>query len=203
MTAPAAEPGSVPCPHCPAGVGEPCLKPDGSEAGKPHARRLKAAEVHADAAHRRAEAGIPKSIDVARWRRVYVACRLELEAAGGWTQLAAEQLEAMVLMLEEAAACRKAVKAERTVEGSTGQQVANPLGAAGGRAAGEALALAKALKLTPDTRGTRGSTGDVVTDGDQPGPSGESSPGADDFADLDEVAAKRRQRVGGGGRRRP
>lgn len=202
MTAPAADPGSVPCPHCPAGVGEPCLKPDGSETDKPHARRLKAAAVHADAAHRRAEAGVPKSIDVERWRRVYVACRLELENAGGWTQLAAEQLEAMVLQMEEAAACRKAVKADRTVTGSTGQPVANPIGAAGGRAAGEALAIAKALKLTPDTRGTRGSTGDVVTDGDPPGASGQSSPGADDFADLDELAAKRRQRTGGGGRRR-
>lgn len=200
MTAP--DPLGVPCPHCPADVGERCVKPSGDEVDKPHSRRVKAAAIEADKAQRRAEAGIPKSITEPRWRRLFVACRLELETAGGWTQLAAEQLEAMVLMMEEAAACRLAVRDARTVTGSTGQPVANPLGAAGGRAAGEALALAKALKLTPDTRGTRGSTGDVVTDGDQPGPSGEAQPGADEFAELDDLAARRRLKAGDGGRRR-
>lgn len=204
MSSSGPDPGAVPCPHCTAGVGEPCQTPQGDDASKPHARRVKAAAEHADAAHRRAEAGIPKTIVEGRWRRLYVACRLELETAGGWTQLAAEQLEAMVLQMEEAAACREAVRGDRVVKGSTGQAVANPLGAAGGRAAGEALALAKALKLTPDTRGTRGSTGDVVTDGDQPGPSGETPPGADDLAELDDLAARRRLKAAGGagGRRR-
>lgn len=199
---PPADPLAVPCPHCPAAISEACVNPKGDELERPHAKRIRAAELQADAQRRRAEAGVPKSITAERWRRVYVACRMELENAGGWTQLAAEQLEAMVLQMEEAAECREAVRGSRTVTGSTGQTVANPLGAAGGRAAGEALALAKALKLTPDTRGTRGSTGDVVTDGDTPGASGESSPGADDFGELDELAAARRRKAGAGGRRR-
>lgn len=188
---PKVDPLGPPCPRCKADPGEPCLKPNGDDAAKPHAARVTAAEAQAAKARQEAKE-VPTRIEGARWRRLYRASRMELEQRGDWTALAAEQLESLVLNLEEAAACRAEVKKARTVKGSTGQPVPNPLGSAAGRCDAVALSLAKALKLTPDTRGTSAPAGDVPVGDDDDEPEGAGV--QDDFADLDEVARARQRR---------
>lgn len=190
---------AVPCPHCDAGIGEPCLTPSGEDAAGPHARRVKAAERQAAEveraiveAKRRAEAEAPARIGTKRFQRVYVTCRLELEQRAGWTRLAAEQVEMMVLNMELAAALRAKGKAKPMTKGSTDQDVINPAIKAALALDAQALITARTLKLTPDTRGTSASVQDDGADLDEDRPPKE----IDELAKLDELARRRKAKVG-------
>lgn len=193
----ASDSNDVVCPRCQAQPGEPCLKPDGRPAPGPHKARREAIAAELDAMRRRAENDAPDRITEPRWRRLFVACRIELEQRGDWTALAREQLEAMVRKM--AAAEEAATKAERdpVVRGSTGQAVANPLFAIWVRLDSEANRLAKTLKLTPDTRGAAAPRGDDGAELD-----GDTGEVGDELDELDELAEVRKRRVAGGKRSR-
>lgn len=194
MSAPA-DPSGVTCPHCHADPGDPCLKPDGEDAPAPHARRVKEAQREAAAAARRAQSDVPATVDAAGadWRRVYVACRSELELKGQWTKLGAKQLTAMVLNMAQADACRVATDAEPMVDGSQGQKVPNGLWATQTRLDSQALAIARALKLTPDTRGTSATGGADGDEDDRPPADTGEAEDRDALAQLDELAERRKK----------
>lgn len=187
------DPLAAACPHCEAAPGEVCLKPDGEDAPRPHARRARAAERDAIEARKRAENSAPDRIEGDRWRRLYVACRLELEQRGQWTKLAAEQLEVLARTMSQADTAREACEREPVVKGSTGQPVPNGLWSTMRTLDAQALAIARALKLTPDTRGT--SAGNV--DDELPAGVGADDEPAerDDLAVLDQLAEKRKAKA--------
>lgn len=189
---------AIACPQCDAGEGEPCQMPDGEDRKAPHARRVKAAERHAAeleralAEHKRkAEAEAPERIGTLRFRRVYVAARLELEQRAAWTRMAAEQLEMCVRNMEAADKARTDASKRPLVEGSTGQPVTNPLWALAVKLDAQALITARTLKLTPDTRGTSASVQDDGADLDDERPAVE----LDELAVLDELARKRKAKA--------
>lgn len=178
----------VPCPHCDAEVGDPCIKPNHEEAD-PHARRVKAS----DKARQERASGLSAPASVAEtgkeWARLYRASRLELEQRGDWTPLAQKQLEAMVLNMAHAETLRETAAHSAVVRGSTGQASANPLWRVAIALENTALGQAKALKLTPDTRGTAApGTEGLGADDDE-------DEDGDDFAALDRVAEQRRKRT--------
>jgi hypothetical protein len=183
----------IPCPRCPAVTGEPCETPRGVELERPHADRIKAYRAELETARRRAEGDATHRIDHARWRRVYVACRMELEQRAAWTLLAAEQLESMVLNMAQAEVARTKAKASPTVEGSMGQAVANPAVAIALRYDAQALQTAIQLKLTPATRGT---SVEVPAGDDVPQDAPEEE--RDELAAIDELARRRKARPAGG-----
>lgn len=187
------DPLAAACPHCEAAPGEVCLKPDGEDAPRPHARRVKAAERDAIEARKRAENSAPDRIEGDRWRRLFVACRLELEQRGQWTKLAAEQLEVLVRSMSQAETAREACERAPVVQGSTGQPVPNGLWSTMRTLDAQALAIARALKLTPDTRGT--SAGNVDPDELPAGAGGDDAQDQDDLAALDQLAAKRKAKA--------
>lgn len=188
---------AVACPYCPAAAGEPCELPDGEPRNGPHARRVKAAERAAAEARTRAEAEAPERIAEHRWRRVYVAARLELEQRGAWTRIAAEQLETVVRNMAAADNAREAAERKPTVDGSTGQTVANPLWNVALRLDAQALATARSLKLTPDTRGTSAATPDDGADLEED----KRPEDVDELAKLDELARKRKAKAATAGKR--
>lgn len=177
----------VACPHCDAAVGDDCVKPNHEETD-PHARRVKASEK----AKRDREQGAAAPAAVAdagkEWATLYRACRLELEQRGDWTKLADKQLSAMVLNLARAETVGEAASMTAVVTGSTGQQAAHPLWRVGISLENTALAQAKALKLTPDTRGTSA----VPDDSDLGADDSEDEDGG--FGALDRVAEQRQKR---------
>lgn len=176
-----AEPTSVACPRCDVGIGEQCERPDGTPA-KPHADRVKRA---AHEARQRAAADVPEAIVEDRWKRLYRACRLELEQRGDWGKLAAEQLLAMTLNMRHADEARDTASHGAVVTGSTGQKAAHPLWRVAATLDDKALAQAKALKLTPDTRGTS------VPEGANEAADSGNDEDADEFGPLDEVSRQR------------
>jgi hypothetical protein len=193
------DPYSVPCPHCEAGLHERCFRSTtGAELQAPHKPRVKAAEDVARRARERADGDAAQRIEGARWRRLYSACRLELEQRADWTTLAAEQLETLVRLMAAADGARELAEAKPTVEGSTGQLVAHPLGGRAIQYDAQALAIARSLKLTPDTRGTS-----APRPGDEDVPR-EDAPAEerDELAELDQLARKRKQKAAGVARRR-
>lgn len=179
---------SVECPRpsCRAGIGEPCLKPDGRPAAGPHKARTEAIARDLEERQAHAEEDTPERIKEPRWRRLYAACRLELEARGDWTTLAREQLEVMVRNMSTADACRELAGNNPVVRGSTKQAVANPLFAIQVRLDAEALRVAKALKLTPDSRGA--SAPGAADLGDGTGDDADRDP----LDELDELAIRRK-----------
>lgn len=199
MASSSADPFAYPCPACPAGRREACfVEGSGRELSKPHAKRVKHAEAEAAKARRRADGDAAERITGPRWRRLYAACRLELEQRGDWTVLAAEQLEGLVHDLQAAADAREERGGKLTTEGSMGQKVAHPNVATELRLEAQALATARSLKLTPDTRGTsapRPGDEDVPREDDD-GPGEER----DELADLDDIARKRRERAAKAGK---
>jgi len=145
-------------------------------------------------AKRRAEGEAPERITEHRWRRVYVAARLELEQRGAWTRLAAEQLEALVRNMAAADKARELAEVTPTLEGSTGQTIANPMYGVATKLDAQALITARTLKLTPDTRGTSATAvPDDGADVDEARPPEE----LDELAALDELASKRKAKAGG------
>lgn len=186
MSSHAVRPEDVVCPHCQAEPTEPCFKPNGQPVGKPHKRREELARK-LNAQHEKALAA-PDRVIGERWRRVYVRCRVELEGRDDWTTLAAEQLEAMVKALAMADTCADQAARDPLVKGSQDQEVANPLHSIALRYSDKALSLAKALKLTPDTRGARAAI-----------PEDPATPAEDEdeLAALDEVHRKRLERKRG------
>lgn len=185
---------AIGCPACPAAAGEPCELPSGEPRKQgPHVRRVKAAARQLADAKRRAEGEAPDRISEHRWRRVFVAARLELEQRGDWTRLAAEQLEGLVRDLAQADRCRELAETKPTVEGSTGQTVANPMGAMSLKYTAQANITARTLKLTPDTRGTSASVPDDGADIDEDRPAEER----DELANLDDLARKRKAKAAG------
>lgn len=187
---------AVPCPRCTAGVGEPCQTPSGEPARGPHAKRVRAAERAAEAARRRAALEEPDDrIPEHRWMRVYRAGRAELEQRGAWTRLAAEELEALVRNMAQADKARSAAEMQPTLEGSTGQTVANPLYAIAVKLDAQALITARTLKLTPDTRGTT-ATPDDEADADPDVAPAE----VDDLAELDDLARHKARKAAARGR---
>jgi hypothetical protein len=185
---------TIGCPYCPAAAGEPCELPSGdARPAGPHVRRVKAAERAVLEAKRRAEGEAPDRIPEHRWRRVYVAARLELEQRGDWTRLAAEQLESLVRNMAQADAARELAETTPTVTGSTGQTVANPMYAIATKLDAQALITARTLKLTPDTRGTSASVPDDGADADEDRPPEE----LDELAKLDELARHRKAKAAG------
>lgn len=185
-----ADPLAIACPHCTAAAGEPCERPDGRELAKPHAARRREADRRHAAMRLQAEGDAKHRIEGVRWRRVYAACRLELEARGAWTKLAAEQLESLVLNMEAAELARGKAKVSPTVEGSMGQPVINPAIAVALRYDAQALATARSLKLTPDTRGTSAPADGVGADAPD-----EPEEPRDELAELDDLARKRREKT--------
>lgn len=185
---------AIACPACPAAAGEPCELPSGEPRGQgPHVRRVKAAEKSRLEARRRAEGEAPDRIPGHRWRRVFVAARLELEQRGDWTRLAAEQLEALVRNMAQADSARELAETTPTLLGSTGQTVANPMYAIATKLDAQALITARTLKLTPDTRGTSASVQDDGADADEERPPEE----LDELAKLDELARLRKAKAAG------
>lgn len=191
---------TVPCPRCPAGVGESCQKPNGDDRAT-HVDRIKAYRAEVDRARRKAEGDATERIEHPRWRRVYIACRLELENRAAWTLLAAEQLESMVLNMAEAELARARSKSEPTTEGSMGQKVPNPAVQIALRYDAQALATARALKLTPDTRGT---SVEVPDGGEDPTSDASPEEECDELAAIDLMAerAKRAGKTSKGSRKR-
>lgn len=188
----------IPCPRCEAGQGEACNKPDGSELHKPHRDRVKAYGAELERARLRAEGDATHRIDSVRWRRVYSACRLELENRAAWTPLAAEQLESMVLNMQEAERARAQAKAKPTTEGSMGQAVPNPAVQVALRYDAQALATASSLKLTPDKRGTSVEVPDAPED---PSPDDGDTPD-DELAVIDFAARRLKAAAASKGRRK-
>lgn len=185
-----------PCPRCPAGIRESCfVARTGRELPKPHTDRVKLAQRVEREARQRADGDATKRIESPRFRKVYAAARLELELRNDWTPLAAEQLESLVLNMEAAEDARGKAKAKPTVDGSMGQPVANPLIAVALRYDAQALANARALKLTPDTRGARAG----IPGADNPAPDDdEDKPPADPLDELDELADRRKAKAAKG-----
>lgn len=189
------DPFAVPCPQCEAGLRESCYVPrTGRELPRPHARRVKAAQEVLDAARRRADGAATERIEGKRWRRLWTGAHLELEQRGDLTRLALEQLEALVRNMRAADECRKLAEETPVVKGSTGQAVANPMSAQALRYDAQALALAKALKLTPDTRGYSNAPADDDVDDDDERPPEE----LDELAELDDLARKRKANLEAG-----
>jgi hypothetical protein len=188
------DPYAHPCPACPAGAHEHCfVERTGRELPKPHAKRVKAAELAVARQRRRANADAEERLEPGRWRRLYVACRLELEQRGDWTTLAAEQLEALVRNMRLAEEARAAAEGKPFVEGSTGQTVAHPGTQTATRLDAQALAIASALKLTPDKRGT---SAPRPGDEDIPADAGEETAAErDELAELDDLARKRKEKA--------
>lgn len=197
MSVPSDDELAVACPRCPAAAGEVCLTPAGAEAKGPHKDRVRAAERQAGQASRRAHAELPdERIAEPRWQRLYLASRGELEQRGAWTRLAREQVETMVRNMALADNCRAAVETRSTVEGSTGQVVANPLAALQLKLDAQALATARALKLTPDTRGTSATV--APDDGADDAAGEDQAPeDVDELAPLDELARHRKAKAAG------
>lgn len=204
MTAPSDDERAVACPQCDVAPGEPCELPNGEpRPSGPHARRVKAAERNArevtralEEARKRAEAETPSRIRTKRFRRLWAACRVELEQRGDWTVLAREEVESLVLNMELAADCRAAIKSpsDLLVKGSTGQAVPNPMLATALKLDGQALITARELKLTPNTRGTSATTpDDGAIDDAEDRPAVE----LDELAELDQLAARRKAKSGG------
>lgn len=188
----AGHPLSVPCPRCPAGVDELCETPKGVELERPHKDRARRAEHVAEQARLRAEGDAEHRITSKRWRRVYAAARLELEQRAAWTKIAAEQLESVCRNMALAEVLRAKAEAKPIVPGSMGQDVVNPAVDKATRLDAQALATARALKLTPDTRGTSAApTGDPDAGTDEGG-GGEV---VDELAELDEVARARKAKA--------
>lgn len=186
------DPFAVPCPQCEAGLHEACFVPrTGRELPRPHSKRVKAAQDVLDAARRRAEGAATERIEGKRWRRLYTAAHVELEQRGDLTRLATEQLETLVRNMRAADECRQLAEATPIVTGSTGQPAANPAGVAALRYDAQALALARSLKLTPDTRGTAAPVDDGADDADDERPPEER----DELAELDDLAARRKAKA--------
>lgn len=182
----------IPCPRCSAGREEACVvESTGRELPNPHIGRVRAAAKRAADAKRRAEGDAEERIATPRFRRVYAAARLELEHRSAFTPLAAEQLETVCLNMEAAEMARAKARSDPLVEGSTGQPVANPLIAVALRYDAQALATARALKLTPDTRG-HGAP--AVPDSSKDDTPATDSP-LDELSRLDEVALKRKAKA--------
>lgn len=179
----------VTCPRCPAGVGEPCEKPNGDERA-PHADRVKAYRAELERARRKAEGDALERIEHPRWRRVYSACRLELENRAAWTSLAAEQLEGMVRNMIQAELARTRAEGKPTTEGSMGQAVPNPVVQVALRYDAQALQTAIQLKLTPATRGTSVDLPEADEDPSTDGPEHER----DELAEVDELARRRKEK---------
>jgi len=186
------EPLTVHCPRCEAAPGEPCLKPDGRAAQGPHKARQDLAVAEAQRMRQRAEADAPAVLESPRWRRLYVAGRLELEQRGDWTTLAREQLEVLVRAMAKAEELRTVAENAPLTRGSTGQQVENPLWRTAERLDARALAIAKSLKLTADTRSWVAPPDDAGIPG---GPEGEAG---DELDELDELAVKRKAKAKAG-----
>jgi hypothetical protein len=197
MSAPA-DPLGVECPRCGTDPGEPCLTPRGEDATRPHKARQEHADKVAAAAIARAEGDAVHRIENVRMRRIYVACRLELEQRGAWTKLAAAELEDLVHKLELGETSRDAAASEPFVAGSMGQLVPHPGHALAVRYGDAALKLAKALKVTPDTRGT---SAPVPEDDTVEARAGEAdSPDAaaeerDELSAIDELALARKRKA--------
>lgn len=181
----------VKCPRCQATAGAQCVTKSGRPVPDPHKARVKAAETAAAIAEDGGEDTSPPDVVpdgiTGDWRRVYIACRREVLSKGQWTALAAKQVEAMVRNLQRAEAYQAKVEEEPLVEGSQGQHVLNPLAGFAARLETLALQVAKAYKLTPDTRGQSAAAGSEDADG-EPGSGGP----ADEWSKLDAAAERQR-----------
>jgi hypothetical protein len=198
VTAPA-DPLGVECSRCGTDPGEPCLTPKGENAVRPHKARQEHAEKVAAQAIARAEGDAEHRLEDPRMRRIYVGCRLELEHRGAWTKLAAAELEDLVEKLALAEKMRKDAAAEPFVAGSMGQLVPHPGHALAVRYGDAALKLAKALKVTPDTRGT---SAPVPDDTVVEGKAAEAEPDAaaeerDELSKIDDLARYRKAKAAG------
>jgi hypothetical protein len=188
------DPYAYPCPLCEAEVRAFCFRPrDGTELKKPHVKRVKVAEEAAAAARKRADGDAQQRLEEPRWRRLFAAIRLELEGRGDWTTLAAEQVETLVRNMRAADGARQLAEANPVVKGSTGQAVANPMGGRAVQYDAQALAIARALKITPDTRGTS-----APRPGDEDVPQEGPEDERDELAELDDLARKRAAKAAGG-----
>lgn len=188
MTKAGPDPLRVPCPRCDVSVGEECVTPKGKPA-KAHADRTKLSATLAERARLQADGDAEHRIEGVRWQRLYSSARLELEQRADWSSLAAEQLESVVLNMQAAEDARRQAKGKPLVPGSQGQKVANPAIAAALRYDAQALATARALRLTPDTRGASAPPLE-----DEPTADASDAEG-DELAALDQLALRRREKA--------
>lgn len=118
----------------------------------------------------------PAAIPAGRWRDLWKDCLNEI---GDVTRAEARLLERMILNLMSADFALSIAAKDPVVVGSTGQLVENSQFKVAARCDGQALSIARQLKLTTLTKGG----------GDQPAGSGEE---ADPFAVLDAEAEGRK-----------
>lgn len=118
----------------------------------------------------------PVEIPKGKWRDLWADC---LDEIGEATRAEARLLERMVLNLIAADAALAVAQAEPVVIGSTGQSVENSQFKVAARCDGQALSIARQLKLTTLTKGG----------GDPADGSGAEDP----FAELDAEASGRKK----------
>jgi hypothetical protein len=164
------------CPKCKAPAGIGCASPSGRQV-QPHKPRLALVDQLT------LDTGPPAVLKTPSGRTLHRSIVTTLQERGDLTPLALALAKRIVRNVEEADNARETAADSPTVIGSTGQEVPHPMWAVCARLEERALADARALMLTADSR--------VAA------PAGGASRGAvgDELDDLDELARRR-----GGGR---